>query len=38
MGKAIKEICAAAGGSGGGRPEIAQGKAELSKLIKIMGK
>ncbi len=38
MGKAIRDICTAAGGSGGGRPELAQGKAELSKLIKIMGK
>ncbi len=36
MAKAIREICSAAGGSGGGSPELAQGKAELSKLIKIM--
>lgn len=38
MSKVIKDICSAAGGSGGGRPGMAQGKAELSKLLKIMGR
>ncbi len=38
MEKTIKDICSRAGGSGGGRKEFAQGKVELSKLLKIMGK
>jgi alanyl-tRNA synthetase len=36
MGKKIKEICSRAGGSGGGRGELGQGKVQLSKLLKIM--
>ena len=35
-GKLIKEICSKIGGSGGGSKELAQGKVDLSKLIKIM--
>ena len=37
MGKLVREICEKAGGSGGGNKELAQGRAELSKLIKVMG-
>ena len=36
MGKEIREICQKAGGSGGGSPSLAQGKVELSKLLKVM--
>ncbi len=36
MGKLMRDICQKAGGSGGGSKEIAQGKVELSKLIKVM--
>ena len=36
MGKIISDICKKAGGSGGGKKELAQGKAELSKLLKVM--
>ncbi len=36
MGKLISDISRRAGGSGGGRKEFAQGKAELSKLLKII--
>jgi len=35
MDRTIRNLCKEAGGSGGGRLEFAQGKAELSKLIKI---
>jgi alanyl-tRNA synthetase len=35
MGKKIREICRMAGGSGGGKKEFAQGRAELSKLLKL---
>lgn len=38
MGKAIRDICRKAGGSGGGSRELAQGRAELSKLLKVVGK
>ena len=38
MAKTIGELCRQAGGSGGGRPEFAQGRAELSKLLKLMKK
>jgi len=38
MNKIIKELCSEAGGSGGGRTDFAQGKAELSKLMKVAGK
>ncbi|RLI98299.1 MAG: alanine--tRNA ligase [Candidatus Aenigmatarchaeota archaeon] len=38
MSREIKEICQKAGGSGGGRKEFAQGRVELSKLIKVMEK
>ncbi len=37
MGKEIRELCQKAGGSGGGNQKLGQGKAELSKLVKIMG-
>ncbi|MCK4497390.1 MAG: hypothetical protein KAU24_04285, partial [Candidatus Aenigmarchaeota archaeon] len=37
MGKLIGEICEKSGGSGGGNKELAQGRVELSKLLKIMG-
>jgi alanyl-tRNA synthetase len=37
MGKTIKDICQKAGGSGGGSKELAQGRAELSKLLKVIG-
>jgi alanyl-tRNA synthetase len=37
MGKLISEICGKSGGSGGGNRELAQGRVELSKLLKIMG-
>jgi len=36
MGKKISELCRLAGGSGGGKPGFAQGRAALSKLLKIM--
>ncbi len=36
IGKKIKEICQLAGGSGGGSKELGQGKAELSKLLKVI--
>jgi len=36
MGKEIREICQKVGGSGGGNPSLAQGKVELSKLLKVM--
>ena len=32
----IKEICEKCGGSGGGKPDFAQGKLELSKLLKFI--
>ena len=32
MGKSVREICKHAGGSGGGKPEFAQGKADPAKL------
>lgn len=35
--KIIKKICSQIGGSGGGSSDLAQGKVDLSKLIKIMG-
>jgi len=35
-GSLVKEICHRAGGSGGGSSQIGQGKAELSKLLKII--
>lgn len=38
MGSMISNICKQAGGSGGGRKEFAQGKVELSKLLKIINK
>ncbi|MCX6814207.1 MAG: alanine--tRNA ligase [Candidatus Aenigmarchaeota archaeon] len=37
-GQLVKEICQKAGGSGGGSPQLGQGKLELSKLLKIMDK
>ncbi|MCJ7816458.1 MAG: DHHA1 domain-containing protein, partial [Candidatus Aenigmarchaeota archaeon] len=37
-GALAKEICQKAGGSGGGSPQLGQGKLELSKLLKIMDK
>jgi alanyl-tRNA synthetase len=37
MSKLIREICEKSGGSGGGNKELAQGRVELSKLLKIMG-
>jgi alanyl-tRNA synthetase len=37
-GALVKEICQKAGGSGGGSPQLGQGKLELSKLLKIMKK
>lgn len=37
IGKLIREICEKSGGSGGGNKELAQGRVELSKLLKIMG-
>ncbi len=37
-GQLIREICQKAGGSGGGSPQLGQGKLELSKLLKIMDK
>ena len=37
-GALAKEICQRAGGSGGGSPQLGQGKLELSKLLKIMEK
>lgn len=36
MRKLIQELCQRAGGRGGGKSNFAQGKAELSKLLKIM--
>jgi len=36
--KIIKDICSRAGGSGGGNKQLAQGKVELSKLLKVMDK
>jgi len=38
MNQIIKDICTRAGGSGGGTKDFAQGKAELSKLLKVVGK
>ena len=38
IGKIIRDICEEAGGSGGGKGELAQGRAELSKLLKIIEK
>jgi len=38
MGKIIRELCSSSGGSGGGTKGFAQGKAELSKLLKVAGK
>ncbi len=35
MAKKIAEICKNAGGSGGGKKEFAQGRADLSKLLKL---
>ncbi len=37
MGRAIKELCEKSGGSGGGKRELGQGRAELSKFLKIIG-
>ena len=37
MSEKIRTICEQAGGKGGGRPKLAQGRVELSKLLKIMG-
>jgi alanyl-tRNA synthetase len=37
-GALVKEICQKAGGSGGGSPQLGQGKLELSKLLRIMKK
>jgi len=36
MGKLISELSKKAGGAGGGRKDVAQGKVKLSKLLKIM--
>lgn len=36
MSKTVRQICQQAGGSGGGRPEFAQGKADPKKLSLIM--
>ena len=36
MGEKIKDICTKSGGTGGGRRDFAQGRVELSKLIKSM--
>jgi alanyl-tRNA synthetase len=36
MSKAVLDICRKAGGSGGGKPEFAQGRADPSKLMKTM--
>lgn len=36
MGKLISDICKRSGGSGGGDKDFAQGRAELSKILKIM--
>jgi alanyl-tRNA synthetase len=38
MTKTIREISQRAGGSGGGKPEFAQGKVSISKLLKIIEK
>jgi alanyl-tRNA synthetase len=38
MSKVIPDLCKRAGGSGGGNQHLAQGRIELSKLIKIMGR
>jgi len=38
MSKVIRDICQKAGGSGGGNKELAQGRVELSKLLKIIGR
>jgi alanyl-tRNA synthetase len=37
VGHVIRDICEKAGGSGGGNKELAQGRVELSKLLKVMG-
>jgi alanyl-tRNA synthetase len=37
MGRAIKELCEKAGGSGGGKPRLGQGRAKLARFLKIMG-
>lgn len=37
MGTIFKTLCQRAGGSGGGNKELAQGKVELSKILKILG-
>ncbi len=37
MEKKMKEICIKCGGSGGGNRKLAQGKVELSKLVKMIG-
>jgi len=34
----VKDICKGAGGSGGGNKELAQGKGDLSKILKILDK
>ena len=36
MGRLISDISRKAGGSGGGRKEFAQGRVELSKLLKVI--
>lgn len=36
MGKAVRDLCRKAGGSGGGKPGFAQGKADPAELVKIM--
>jgi len=38
MGSLLKGLCQKAGGSGGGREGFAQGRVELSKLVKVMGR
>lgn len=37
MGLLIKELCQKAGGSGGGREGLGQGKVQISKIVKLMG-
>ena len=32
----VKDLCQRSGGVGGGRPDIAQGKVELSKFLKVL--
>jgi alanyl-tRNA synthetase len=38
MNKVIKDMCTRAGGSGGGTKDFAQGRADLSKLLKVAGR